>query len=79
MYDLRDLCFHVLEREMEPPELSRAIRQFYDLLAKKIPDWKELDELNIAWNACNTEYIYQGFDLGFHTAIRLIFEKPVVS
>lgn len=76
MYDLRDLFFDILEQEPDPPALTLTYRRFYDLLEEKIPDARELEELDTAWGASNTEHLYHGFDMGFHAAIRLIFEKP---
>ena len=56
MYDLRDLFFDILEQEPDPPELTRAYRRFYELLEEKIPDQGELEKLDAAWGACNTEH-----------------------
>lgn len=79
MYDLRDLFFDILEQEPDPPELTLTYRRFYELLEEKIPDARELEKLDAAWGACNAEHLYHGFDMGFHAAIRLIFEKPAGS
>ena len=79
MYDLRDLFFDIMEQEPDPPELTLTYRRFYELLEEKIPDQGELEKLDAAWGACNAEHLYHGFDMGFHAAIRLIFEKPAGS
>ena len=79
MYDLRDLFFDILEQEPDPPELTLTYRRFYELLEEKIPDARELEKLDTAWGACNTEHLYHGFDMGLHAAIRLIFENPTGS
>ena len=58
-------------------DVCRQVAEYKIANGKKVLDRsRELEKLDTAWGACNTEHLYHGFDMGFHAAIRLIFEKP---
>ena len=73
MYTMEDLWFHALENEQDMPETKLARLKFQEQMEKLLSsaNWKEAESL---WNQCASAFEYQGFLMGFRTALGLIYK-----
>ena len=73
MDTIENLWSNVLKMEQEMPEaqiaLSRVLDDVKGLLRPS--DWREIEPL---WNQANSVSEYQGFLVGFRTALRLVYK-----
>ena len=74
MYTMEDLWFHALENEQDMPETKLARLKFQEQMEKLLSsaDWREAEPL---WTQCASTFEYQGFLMGFRTALRLLFQN----
>ena len=63
-----------MENEQDMPETKLARLKFQEQMEKLLSsaDWREAEPL---WNQCASAFEYQGFLMGFRTALRLLFQN----
>ena len=69
-----NLWSYLLKMEKEMPEAQLALNLFFDDVKGllRLSDWREIEPL---WNQANCVSEYQGFLMGFRTALRLLFQN----